>query len=92
MTRHIDEWGNDDVPAGHPVGEPECLDAGPDCKGPVEYRHALSGTGRSFPRCDHHWSLRLDAQERINRDYPDSPIAPSWFDESAAGERWDEDY
>lgn len=69
-----------------------CLDQGNDCRGAIEYRMPLSGTGRAFPRCDHHWDKRLDAQERITRRYPDSPVAPSWFDESAAGERWDEDY
>ncbi len=73
--------------------EVDCLDHGrTPCEGPVEYRMPLSGTGRSFPRCAKHWDERLAEQERINRDYPDSPIAPSWFDESAAGEHWDEDY
>lgn len=71
-----------------------CLDdTGPTvCKGPVEYRDALSGTGRSFPRCAKHWDERLDTQERLNRDYPDSPNPPAWFDESYAGERWSDDY
>lgn len=27
-----------------------------------------------------------------SRIYPDSDIAPDWFDESAAGERWNDDY
>lgn len=71
---------------------PECLDGPRDCAGAVEYRTPLSGTGRSFPRCDAHWEKRLDTQERINRDYPDSPAAPRWFDPSYAGEHWDEDY
>jgi hypothetical protein len=70
----------------------ECLEAGPECRGKVEFRMPLSGTGRAFPRCDHHWEKRLDTQERINRNYPDSPIAPAWFDPTAAGEHWDEDY
>ena len=69
-----------------------CLDGPDDCSGDVEYRMALSATGKSFPRCDHHWELRLDTQERINRDYPDSPVAPAWFDEADAGEHWDESY
>lgn len=71
---------------------PECLD-GPSerCGGAVEYRMALSASGKSFPRCDRHWSERLKEQERIDRDYPDSPNPPSWFDPSAAGERWDDD-
>lgn len=71
----------------------ECLDSYQDeCEGTVEYRFPLSGTGRSFPRCDKHWSQRLDVQEGINRRYPDSPFAPSDFDPSYAGESWDEDY
>jgi hypothetical protein len=62
------------------------------CEGPVEYRMALSATGRSFPRCDKHWAKRLDEYERDQRNFPDSPIPPSWFDPTAAGEHWDDDY
>ena len=51
---------------------------------------ALSSTGRSFPRCDKHWSDRLDVQDGINSRYPTH--APSDFDPSYAGESWDEDY
>lgn len=70
----------------------ECLDAGhgAPCEGTVEYRMALSATGRSFPRCERHWAKRLEEQERINRTYPAQ--APSDFDPAYAGERWDEDY
>jgi hypothetical protein len=73
-------------------GEPcKCLDDHGDntCRGPVEYRFALSATGKSFPRCDAHWGLRLDEQERINTRYP--TLQPADFDPSYAGERWDED-
>lgn len=70
----------------------ECLDFFKGgCEGPVEYRTALSGTGRSFPRCDHHWAERLEIQEGINERYPDSPLPPSDFDPYYAGERWNED-
>lgn len=72
---------------------PECLDAGPDgagCEGVIEYRYPLSGTGRSFPRCDKHWDERCQRQEEINQRYPHN--APSDFDPSYAGERWDDDY
>ena len=71
-----------------------CLDGDLNCDGPVEYRSPLSSTGKSFPRCDRHWSDRLDTQERINQRYghPDSVSPPVGFDESYAGERWDEDY
>lgn len=74
----------------------DCLnyhDDGPvTCKGKVEYRMSLSGTGASFPRCDKHWGERLKEQERINERYPDSPLPPAWFDPMDAGEHWDEDY
>lgn len=69
----------------------ECLDDYGEgtCQGAVEYRMALSGTGRSFPRCDKHWEERLREQERINRTYPS--LAPSDFDPAYAGERWEEE-
>lgn len=69
----------------------DCLDSHEgECAGDVEYRDALSGTGKSFQRCDAHWSARLDVQEGINQRYP--AMAPSDFDPSYAGEHWDEDY
>ena len=58
--------------------------------GAVEYRMALSGTGKSFPRCDKHWGERLETQEQINERYP--TLAPSNFDPADAGERWDDEY
>lgn len=71
----------------------KCLDAHRGgCTGAVELRYALSSTGTQFPRCDGHWAERLREQERINRDYPDSPVPPAWFDPAAAGENWDSDY
>lgn len=71
--------------------ELECLDSHHcDCAGAVEYRMPLTETGKSYARCDHHWSLRLDEQERLREYQSDSP--PAWFDESYAGEHWDEDY
>ena len=70
----------------------ECLDDYGDgeCSGPVEYRMSVSPSGRSFPRCDRHWGKRLVEQQKINRDYPDSPIPPAGFDPAYAGERWDD--
>lgn len=70
---------------------PDCLDGPDGCDGPVEHRQPLSATGRSFPRCDAHWAQRLVEQERIDAAYPDSPIAPDWYDPEAAGERWDDE-
>lgn len=65
-----------------------CLDAGRSlCEGKVEYRMALSETGKNFPRCDRHWELSLEEQERINERYPVQQ--PSDFDPLDAGENWD---
>lgn len=71
----------------------DCLEYGNGaCEGAVEYRMSLSGSGMSFERCDRHWGLRLERDAQIRQDYPDSPIAPSWFDPMDAGERWNDDY
>lgn len=43
------------------------------CDGEVKYRIAMSGTGRSFPRCDHHFQARWATQQRLSRTY-DIPI------------------
>lgn len=69
----------------------ECLDDYGDdtCEGDVEFRMPLSGTGRSFPRCEKHWGERLDVQEGIDRRYG-GVAPPSDFDPAYAGESWDE--
>jgi hypothetical protein len=75
------------------VTEPlECLDnLKGGCAGAVEYRSPTSPTGKSFPRCDAHWSAHLDWYAEHRRKYPDSDIPPAWFDPTAAGERWEDD-
>ena len=73
----------------------ECLEYGhPDdpCKGPVIYRLSPNGTGMRIPRCARHEEQAEERRQEISRNYPDSPIAPDWFDPSYAGERWDDDY
>lgn len=78
---------------GMVLGTLECLEHGPECRGSVEYRMALSATGQSFPRCMKHWEARLREQDRINRLYaPDSDVPPVGFDPMDAGERWSDDY
>lgn len=74
--------------------KPDCLDHrdADECRGIVQYRMPLSGTGKSFPRCDRAWDARLKTQERLRQDYPDSSTPPSWFDPTNAGETWDDDY
>ena len=72
----------------------DCLDhRRGDCQGEVEFRMPLSPSGRAFPRCDKHWSARLDEEERINDRVGNwrSDVAPDWFDPTLAGERWEED-
>jgi hypothetical protein len=67
----------------------ECLNSHDgSCKGAVEYRMPLSGSGKSFPRCDKHWSDRLDLEQGLRERYPINPPADwSYLD---AGEYWDE--
>lgn len=77
---------------GTPTPPITCLNGPDECAGAVEYRMPLSGTGQSYPRCDNHWQARLDTEDRLRCDYPDSPNPPSWFDPAAAGEHWDTDY
>jgi hypothetical protein len=70
----------------------ECLEwRGPKsgCEGPVEYHSTDPGYRSAFPRCEKHWLERLDREEEYRQF--DTPVAPSWFDPSYAGERWDED-
>jgi hypothetical protein len=50
----------------------------------------LSGTGKSFPRCEKHWAERLETQRGIDERYPAQQ--PADFDPLYAGEHWDEDY
>jgi hypothetical protein len=52
---------------------------------------ALSGTGKSFPRCEFHWDWRLREEERLNLMYPPQP--PADWSPDDAGEHWsEEDY
>lgn len=66
-----------------------CMNGPEECEGTPEFRMPLSGTGRSFVRCDGHWAKRLDVQEGIDRRYPTHQ--PSDFDPAYAGESWYED-
>lgn len=64
-------------------------DDGGECSGTVEYRWPLSGTGKSYPRCNRHWHDRLDLQQQLNERYPAQP--PADWSPLDAGEAWDED-
>ena len=67
----------------------ECVNWPDECEGAVELRMALSGSGEPSPRCDKHWDRRLELEERLRADYPDSSTPPAWFDPANAGETWD---
>lgn len=75
--------------------ERECLDKHNDYKGPcsgaVQFHPSIAGTGTMIPRCDKHYQMILEWDENYRQEMPDSPIAPSWFDPTYAGERWEDD-
>jgi hypothetical protein len=75
--------------------ELECMSGPEGCEGPVAYRMALSATGVSYPRCEGHWHQRLETEQRLRQDYPDSPTPPAWFGPTSGGmnewgEYWDD--
>lgn len=63
----------------------------PECDGPVTTVTSRSGLTTSH-KCEAHQQALAEALAGIDERYPDSPFAPSWFDPTYAGERWDEDY
>lgn len=59
----VEDWDDE-------VDVPTCIEAHTgQCTGPAKYRESLSGTGTPIPRCDGHWSKRLDKQAEIVRRY-----------------------
>jgi hypothetical protein len=74
-------------------GDGDCLDGPEGCKGETFPRLALSGSGDSYSRCDHHYDLYVERvqpqMDDIRRRYP--VTAPVDFDPYYAGESWDED-
>jgi hypothetical protein len=75
-----------------PEEELECMNGPEGCRGPVEWHSIDPGRQKAFPRCEAHWDRRLRSRENSMELYADSDVAPSWFDPSIAGERWDDDY
>ena len=59
------------------------------CRGEVLPRERPRD-GSAYPRCEGHWEVRRAEYARIDRDYPDSPNPPEWFDPTYAGEVWDD--
>lgn len=72
-----------------------CLDGPEGCEGEVYEHLTLSGSGMRFPRCEAHYGAyvqRVQPQiDAVRQRYPDSDTPPSWFDETYAGERWNDD-
>jgi hypothetical protein len=71
----------------------ECLRATHDaenCSGEITRRFTDEGT--PIDECKYHTDKSYQRREELKERYPDSPIAPDWFDPTVAGERWDDDY
>jgi len=72
-----------------------CLDRhrSTECSEYVEFRISMSPSGVSYPRCDKHFELAYQRYLETEAKYGmSSSVAPAWFDESDAGERWNDDY
>lgn len=68
-----------------------CVDSHQEnCRGTVEYRSVPGGS--PIARCVHHFGERMDRYENSIERYANSDLAPSWFDPTLCGERWDDDY
>jgi hypothetical protein len=61
------------------------------CAGDAEVRFSRSGYTATI-RCDRHETEHQDNLDHIANRYPDTESAPSWFDPTYAGERWNDDY
>jgi hypothetical protein len=73
------------------------IDYHPDtCEGDVFYHSALSGSGLRYARCEKHFDEYVERVQpkldEIAERYPDTELAPSWFDPTYAGESWNDDY
>lgn len=61
-----------------------------ECSGSTRPRTSRSGLTHSL-KCDGCQDALDERLDEIDRHYPDSPIAPDWFDPTYAGENWDDD-
>lgn len=61
-----------------------------ECAGDTWPRTSRSGLTHSL-KCDACQEALDQALDAINERYPDTPHAPSWFDPTYAGERWNEE-
>jgi hypothetical protein len=77
-----------------PMPVTECINygmAGVVCGGDVHTRYSRTGLTKSL-RCDECQQTLDEKLNDIERRYPDSAVAPDWFDSTYAGETWDSDY
>lgn len=66
-----------------------------ECRGTVEMRMTSDRAFtdmKSFPRCEFHFAKREKSAQKTLSDGYLGDTVPSWFDETYAGERWDDDY
>lgn len=61
------------------------------CEGNVETFRSRSGLTLTA-RCWGHQREHEEVLDGIAHRYPDSDVAPAWFDPTYAGESWDSDY
>lgn len=61
------------------------------CAGPAQTQYSRSGLTSSV-YCERHWGEHNDILDGIAERYPDSDVAPAWFDPTYAGESWNDDY
>jgi hypothetical protein len=76
---------------GIEIDEHECMDKDCydiECRGEVQMRYSQMGTPN--PRCEAHQDRRDGVEQHIRE--LESPLPPDDFDESYAGEHWNEDY
>jgi len=69
----------------------DCFDHDSTCEGEVNEWASRSGITTAV-RCDHHQMQKEAKLDEIAQRYPDSDVAPNWFDPTYAGERWNDDY
>ena len=77
----------------HKVAKPIC----PRCSGFIPNNENPGAYPGAVSRVDNETEICsacgvAEAFKDFATAYPDSPIPPKWFDPTAAGERWDDDY
>lgn len=74
-----------------PEDDLTCLRASYDsenCRGEVTQRPSFTTV---IFECEYHMDQSLRRNAETRRRYPDSDVAPRWFDPTVAGETWSDD-